>query len=245
MPPALPERDARLTDGRRRWGIVGVVRNSRRFSPPHLRGRLAPGDPRDRHGTQATRRPRYVNGNSEDALGHLVDRPPQLSDREQPLAAAAHNPEIWTHVLHEEFLAAAKRRARLLFPSETRSVLIADGSAPLSDPPDGVSGMLTRDGVFAARPSRMSGRYPAAHIGPATQDAASSDKSSSGGSSQGARARVGVVTQPSSPLVCDDRRRLGGPQEHDPGLAGRLPPWRQSRSEKLWHGRPIDGCVFV
>ena len=51
---------------------------------------------------------------SEHVLGHLVDRPPELGDREEPLPAPAHNPEVRANVLDEELLAAAERGARLL-----------------------------------------------------------------------------------------------------------------------------------
>ena len=44
----------------------------------------------------------------------LIDRPPELCDREKPLTAPAHNPEVRANVLDEELLAAAERGARLL-----------------------------------------------------------------------------------------------------------------------------------
>ena len=36
---------------------------------------------------------------SEHVLGHLVDRPPELGDREEPLPAPAHNPKVRANVL--------------------------------------------------------------------------------------------------------------------------------------------------
>jgi hypothetical protein len=51
---------------------------------------------------------------SEHVLGHLIDRPPELGDREKPLTAPPHNPEVRANVLDEELLAAAERSARLL-----------------------------------------------------------------------------------------------------------------------------------
>ena len=98
---------------------------------------------------QATRRPRRVNLGSEHVLGHLVDHPPQLRDREEPLTAPAHNPEVRAHVLDEELLAAAERGARLLCVSAIRGTGSTDVTA--ARPETGAAARTRR----CARPSSL------------------------------------------------------------------------------------------